>query len=301
MAESPIVWAQQLVAQFKARSGGNIWLNVQRDRVADGLQDRLMNPNLIAQCSTNLCGIAAFVSAWAKDDPVGYAWLGISLFEAGWGRIGRGEMLGKVVRPSTELKNAPIPSTPVSKLPIAGKKDANGKDVYIEFETPHGLQMNHADWIILASVREAFNTVFSVYTKYDPLEPLQGMATPGEVVKEFKAAGYTQIIEKTNWGLGEGLDNLNEANAYLQNKWQVVLLINSNMLKDETIDKSSTISNHWIRMRTEIKMNLVGKDYVIPPFEIFTWGKVRQVPEALPSITWPTFMKNYYGFIAVKY
>jgi hypothetical protein len=282
----PIIHAQQLVAQFKARHGGGIWLNVDRNQVADGLQDRLMNSNLIAQNNTNLCGIAAFVSAWAKDDPVGYAWLGISLFEAGWGRIGRGSMFGKEVRPSADLKNAPIPHME--------KYYRNG----------HARQMNHADWIILASVREAFNTVFTRYTGTDPLEPIQGMATPGEVVQEFKAAGYTTIIEKTNWALGEGYDNINEASRYLQSKWRVVLLINMRMLDDATIDTEARLirtSDHWIRLTSPIQMNLVGKDYIISPFKVFTWGKEKQVPDKLPSITLPTFLKNYYGFIAAKY
>src|SRR5215217_8218539 len=154
MAQDPRIQAQQLIAAFKARGAQSsrsniycakdgIWLHVCRNKVADGLQDRVLNPNLIAQTTTNMCGIAAFVRQWAEDDPVGYAWLGITLYENGTGRIGRGNLTGKEVFPSYDLKNSPLP-----------QYQSNG----------HWFEMNHADWIVLASIREAFNGLFTRYT-----------------------------------------------------------------------------------------------------------------------------------------
>jgi len=292
MAEDPRIHAQQLVAQFKARGGaasrdgcqkGNIWLNVCRNKVADGLQNRIMNPNIIAQTSTNMCGIAAFVHEWAQDDPVGYAWLGISLYEAGWGRIGKGSMLGKEVRPSSDLKTSPIPYY-----------HSNG----------HTFEMNHADWVVLASIREAFNGLFTRYTATDPFEPLAGMTTPGEVVNAFKAAGYTSIINQADWAMGKGFDNIQEASDLVDAKWKVVLLINDRMLYDDKMDTEALLirtANHWVGLLSPIRMTLVGKDYSISPFQVFTWGSTRWVPTKKTNFPLTTLLKNYYGYVAAKY
>jgi hypothetical protein len=286
--------AQQLVKEFRERGvharrpdeciKDSIWLNVCRNKVADGLDERILDPNKIDQRNTNVCGIAAFVRDWAEDDPIGYAWLGIYLYEAGWGRIGKGSMLGQVVRPSSQLKNSPIPY----------------QENY--YNNGHAREMNHADWIILASVRESFNSVMT-YTGNDPLEMLSGMTLPSEVVKAFKAAGYTSVVDKTNWALGEGFDNVQEASSRFQNKEKVVLLINMRMLTDSTIDTEAVIatSNHWVGLLSPIQLKLVGKDYRVSGFDVFTWGEKRRVPQSGSDFAFTAFLKNYYGFVAAKY
>ena len=260
----------------------SIWLNVCRNKVADGLLERIMDPNKINQNHTNICGIAAFVRDWAQDDPAGYAWLGISLYEAGWGRIGRGSKLGQKVQPSPSLKNSPIP--------------------FFDHGNGRGTEMNHADWVVLASVREALNDVFG-YSAADLLEPLEGLTTPGEVVKAFKAAGYTSVIEKTSWASGEGFDNIKEASNLHATGWRVALLINERMLHDDLIDTQASVAtaNHWVGLQTTIDLQLAGRDYIVSPFLVFTWGQVKRVPERLANIPFPAFLKNYYGFVAAKY
>ena len=163
--------------------------------------------------------------------------------------------------------------------------------------------MNHADWLILASIREALNGTFG-YTATDLFEPLEGLTTPGEVVTAFKAAGYTSVVDRTNWAQGEGLDNIAEANAKMANLWRVALLINDRMLYDDKIDTEATLiptANHWVGLQTTIDLHLVGKDYFVSPFLVFTWGKVKTVPEKLARIPFTAFLKNYYGFVAANY
>ena len=294
MANDPRIQAQQLIAQFKARGAqptrsnincakDGIWLHVCRNKVADGLQDRVMNPNLIAQSKTNMCGIAAFVRQWAEDDPVGYAWLGITLYENGTGRIGRGNLTGKEVFPSRDLKNSPPPQ-------------------YQEKGTWY--EMNHADWVVMASIREAFNGLFTRYTANDPLEPLAGMTLPSEVVNAFKAAGYTSIINQTAWATGKGFDTIQEASSLVDAKWKVVLLINDNLLYDHKMDKQAVIGStgdHWVGLLSTIRMTLTGKDYMVEPFQVFTWGKTKWVPESKTAFPLTTMLKQYYGYVAAKY
>ncbi|HJQ68327.1 MAG TPA: hypothetical protein VKA70_05120 [Blastocatellia bacterium] len=291
MAEDAINRAKQIIAQFKGRGAqptrsnincakDGIWLHVCRNRVADGLEARVVNPNLIAQTKTNMCGIAAFVRQWAEDDPAGYAWLGITLYENGTGRIGRGNLTGKEVFPSRDLKSSPIPQWQTDGV---------------------WHEMNHADWVILGSIREAFNGLFTRYTANDPLEPLAGMTLPTEVVNAFKAAGYTSIINQTDWAIGKGFDTIQEASDLVDAKWKVVLLINSNLLRTRTIDTQGAVGDHWVGLLSTIQMNLVGKDYNVNPFQIFTWGGTMYVPERNVPFPLTTLLKHYYGYVAAKY
>jgi len=153
MAEDLVATARQIVAQFRARGAqptdanscvkGGTWLHLCRNKVADGLHDRVFAPHHLNQFNTNICGVAAFVRQWIKDDPIGFVWLGISLFENGHGVLGRGKYHGKEIKPSAELRNSTIPNSPI--------KDKPG----------FAIEMNHGDWIVMASIREAFNGVFN--------------------------------------------------------------------------------------------------------------------------------------------
>jgi hypothetical protein len=282
MAEDPRVTAQQMVAQFKARSGNGFWLNVERAKLADGLQDRILSPHIIAQNKTNLCAIASFVFEWIQDDPIGYAQLGIALFETGAGRIGRGAITGKPVKPSADLRTSRIP--------------------YVDPNSAHRQQMNHADWVILASIRESLNLVLN-YTA-DNEGQLFGKIGPvnynGDVAAAFKAAGYTKIMDKTHLD-GAGHENLMEASDKFELGYRVVLYINSCILKDSDINDSSKGGKHAVGLKSPILVNIVGTEQSVFPFKIFTWGNIQQVPARLPGIPLKTLLKNYYGFIAAKY
>src|SRR5262245_7636996 len=226
MAEDPKAHALKLIAEFKARgaqaTGTNtcakdgIWLNICRNKVADGLETRIYFPDKLNQMSTNICGVAAFVRQWIKDDPVGFAWLGISLYEKAHGYIGRGKFHGKEIMPSKELRNSPIPYQTIENKP------------------GFGIEMNHADWIVMASIREAWNTGFE-YSAGEGIFAIRAWNFPSEVVATFKAAGYVNVVEDTAVLENKGVDNLIEASRKFQNKWRVVLLINARMLDDKKI------------------------------------------------------------------
>ena len=287
-------WALQLVKDFKARGAqanqahpcakDGLWLNVCRNKVAEGLENRIVFPRYLNQKSTNVCGVAAFVRQWIEDDPIGFAWLGISLYEKGHGYLGRGKYHGKEIKPSKELLNSPIPTTPYNDSVILGQ------------------QMNHADWIVMASIREAFNSVFN-YSADEGIFAIKAWNFPSEVVATFKAAGYTSVVEDTDWGNPQGLENLLEASRKLQNKWRVVLLIDARMLDDKKMDSQSVIaaSDHWIGLQGAINVSLVGSEYRVSKFKVFTWGGERTVPEKLPDVSVENLLKNYYGYIAAKY
>jgi hypothetical protein len=274
-------WAHELINQFASRVGESVWLNV-RDRglVAAGLHARVDNPDTIDQGATNVCGIVGFMRNWAKDDPVDFAWLGIQLYETGRGRVGRGQFCGKVVAPSPELKNHSVPQG-----------------------------MDPADWITLASTREAFNSVF----KYpDPFigETLSAINFPSDVVAGFKAAGYTHVTDRTSWNKSVGYDNANDASDKFLQDYRVVLLINARLLNDDTARTQAVVptSDHWVGLCSEIGMNLwwhrdapVEADRVGVRLKVNSWGKPVSVPNNGDYLPLKTFVNHYYGFVAAKF
>ena len=294
MAEDPKAHALKLIAEFKARGAqatatnncakDGIWLNVCRNKVADGLENRIYFPDKLNQMSTNICGVAAFVRQWIKDDPIGFAWLGISLYEKAHGYLGRGKYHGKEIMPSKELRNSTIPYQTIENKP------------------GFGIEMNHADWIVMASIREAFNDVFSYSADEGPFA-IKAWNFPSEVVATFKAAGYVNVVDDTAVLENKGWDSLIEASRKYQNKWRVVLLINARMLDDNKIDTQAVIptSDHWVGLQSAIPVTLAGSEYRVSQFKVFTWGKEKKVPEGSPSVSLEALLKNYYGYIAAKY
>lgn len=284
--------AEQVIEQFRARGAqatrtntcakDSIWLNVCRNKVADGQRGNVWVPRGVSQNSTNLCGVAAFIRQWIEDDPVGYAYLGIQLYENGAAYMGRGQYHGKEIRPSKELKNSTIP--------------------FIDLKNGRGEEMNHADWIVMASIREAFNSVFN-YSADEGIFAIRAWNFPSEVVATFKAAGYVNIVNEAYWTTPQGYDSLKEASAKFQNKWRVVLLINADMLDDKELASGSfvTTANHWIGLQSAINMSYTASEWRVSPFTVFTWGKDKQVPESLPHIPLAKLLRYYYGYIAAKY
>lgn len=289
-------WAHELVDNFSNSSiGGNIWLHLggKRKAVAESLHARIDDPNKIDQLATNLCGVVSVVRDWAYDDPIDYAWLGIQLYETGRGRMGRGKMLGKIIAPSTDLKNSRVPE---SKYKSGGSKP-----------------MDPADWIILAPIREAFNTVL----KYPGIwEEVSAINTPADVVEFFKKSGYTKIVSKTNWIEGDGYSNMMEASDLCDQGWKVVLLINSRLLYDNKATTQAVVatSDHWVGLLpsdggSAISVNLFWRmnestesDRIGISFKCHSWGDIVSVPNKGDFISFSeAFLKHYYGFIAAKY
>lgn len=274
-------WAHDLINQFASRSGNSVWLNVpDRGLVAQGLHARVDNPDSINQMSTNVCGIVGFMRNWATDDPVDFAWLGIQLYETGRGRVGRGQYCGKVIAPSPWLKSYPVPQG-----------------------------MDPADWITLASVREAFNGVF----KYpDPVlgETLSAINFPGDVVAGFKAAGYTNVIDRTSWDRSVGYDNATDASDEFVQDYRVVLLINARLLSDATASTEAVVptSDHWVGLCSEIGINFFWRpdapeeaDRTGVRLTVNSWGRLVSVPNQGDYLPLKTFVNHYYGYIAAKF
>jgi len=106
-------WALDLVKQFDARWGAGVWTHIERAALAKGLRERLNDPDALDQGITNLCGMASFVREWLQDDPIGYVWLAICLYEKGVGNLDRRGAPGES---SDRRRNSRTRSLPKSRI-----------------------------------------------------------------------------------------------------------------------------------------------------------------------------------------
>ncbi len=280
-------WAHKLVTDFQNRKGTGYWPYLRRDQIATELHARIDNPDLIDQGSVNTCGVACMLRFWAQDNPSGYAWLGISLFENGIGYVGKNPTEGKIIRPSRELRGDRVPVD------------------------DYGRQMPHADWMMMSSIRQAYNLWMDYRSPMsgwinEKLEKVRAINTPGDIKAMLRSAGYRKIKDATSWFWGRGIDNALEAGTEAFLGRRVIMLIHSNMLDyDKQFKKGRDFvfatSNHWVGLMSDIVPS-ADKTLVLA-FKVFSWGKEQRVPEPVHIIGMPVkaFVDNYYGYISAWY
>jgi hypothetical protein len=117
-----------LVNDFRTR-GLSMWGAIRREQLADGLIVRINDPTQISSRASQLCGAASAVYNLAQADPSAYARLAIDLYEKGEGKV-----KSLTIKPSADLRKTAVPG---------------GNDV--------------ADWIVLASLRDSENWLFTYH------------------------------------------------------------------------------------------------------------------------------------------
>ena len=269
--------ARAIISAFEKRRGAGEFPQLDRQKIADGLNWRLTSPNSFNQGDTFLCGIATFVRVWAFDNPDAYAQLAVDLFEKGEGNLTGFQKGAKTIRPSTALKTCP-----------PGKL-ADGKE------------FNHADWIVLASIREAFNSVFD-YTNNEGIFRIKAWNFPSDVENEFRAAGYSKVINKADGFRLAGYNLLMEASELYERNWRVILLINSRLLSTKPENTIATPvlnhSNHWIGLNSVINTVISGGKWGVVPFSVYSWDGLYNVPRWNKVVPLDLVLHSYFGFVA---
>jgi hypothetical protein len=283
--------ARQIINDFAARSGG-LWKSLDRAKVAAGALARIGNPDAINQGEAKVCVPAALIHAVAQDAPQDYAQAIVDLYEQGRACLGgRAQCMG--LKPSSELINYALPAT---------------------------AKIEPADWILMASIRDSenwFRTYSSVTDK--------GGGNPRELASWLTDAGYTDVRNRTS---GRFLSTLgfwaNEADDLYAKGYKVILRVNAQMLYYASQDDDSRDGNHVVGLASRITFNekyhpatqacyYEGRhrecttlaptydwDASTISFKVFTWGQVRDVPEA-GTLSMKSFMGNFYGYVAGKY
>lgn len=265
--------AKALVVQFNFNTTiTSQWPKIAKLDLASGLLARIENPNNINQAGTPLCGPASLVRALATTNPDAYAQAAIDLYSKGKAQIGT-----LILSPGNNLKQAAVPAN-----------------------------TDPADWIMLASVRDASNWFMSPAGWFG--SNLAGITIPATIEKWFKDAGYTSVINDTALGGGD-LPSVKSMRAQrasqkFKDGYNVCMLVDSDVLKSSTQnDIISMYPDHWVVLNSEIK-NAGTMNYDdLASFKIYTWGTGdRLVPQTPPgnALTHRAFLNKFYGFVAAK-
>jgi hypothetical protein len=262
--------AHRLVDYWVGKATGAFWPTLNKNEVTNGLHARIESPNRINQWNTNLCGVAAFVRELAYDDPVQYGLFGALLYEGGWGNLGRRRLKRIEPRQATRMERVP-------------ERD--------------GRSMNHADWLVLASVRDAFNSTAYVH---DVFESLRGL-TLMEMPQFFRAAGYDKVNCDFDGVTPKGIANMEKASEFFRNGYAVALLVHAAVFKDST--RITPTANHWIVLRSPIVVNNLWKpgQVGVRIEKIWTWGEEKTIPSGYTAyMPLAEFVSYYYGYVAAR-
>lgn len=300
--------ALAIIQAFSSRTGTSPhWKNLNRYAIAKDITARLKDPDTFNQGSTWMCGIATFARVWAVDCPEQYAQLAVDLFEKGQGTLtGAKKYAGKVIKPSATL-----------------------------LASPAGNGVSHGDWIVLASIREAFNQIFD-YQADEGIGHIRAWNMPSDVEGEFKAAGYSKIVSKAGWGSG-GIGSLDEASDYYDRGWRVILLVHSDIVSDRAagaapagpapapipntpenfgkiwrVDKGPDTpppikgqvlrtSNHWVGLNSSVTITRWGADWMVQPFEVYSWDGKHTVPGWKRAVPLRIFNDYFFGYVAAQF
>jgi hypothetical protein len=274
-------WALELVKQFDERREPGVWTHIQREDLVKSLRERLNDPDSLHQGNTNLCGVASFVRDWLQDDPIGYVWLAINLFEKGVAHFSRKGNGGEVIRPSQELKSSVLANMP----------DRNTSRT-----------VDPADWIVMASLREDLNVSLNYRADEGWLfwSDMRGLSSVGDVVKLFRRAGYQDVRDYANWWVRYSANHLEIAGRYVLAGYKVVLFIDYRLLEKAKQDTEALVAtaNHFVGLTSPITFD-PSQGFL--NFNVFTWGNVQPVPEGGGWMPVKTLERHYYGFVAAKF
>ncbi len=259
--------AEELVRKFAGRTGTGAFKYILRSAVAKGLLQRVQVPSMIDQSASSLCGPAALLYDLATRDPERYASYVISLYETGFGVIGRLE-----VKPGTDLK-----------------------------EHDPGNTVEASDWIALASLRDSENYFFDYQEAADEFA---GITLPGELEDWFRKTGYTDVVNDARVIVDQEEANIQRADYYFRKGYRVCLFIHSNMLYKSKQSNGSATPDHWVVLTSPVSVGMTvieAEPKRTISFTIYTWGKGRKPVPETGVLTVDEFLDNYYGFVAARY
>jgi hypothetical protein len=236
---------------------------------------RINDPTQISSRASQLCGAASVVYNLALADPSAYARLAIDLYERGEGKI-----KSLTVKPSPDLRKTAVPG---------------GNDP--------------ADWIVLASLRDSENWLFTYHGDGRWNIPFIGSADdakaiqmPHTVAAWFTSFGYSDVKNVTNLFFTKDWDDVRDADRLHRSGYKVSLFISANMLYTATQGDASTVPDHWVVMASPILSSTIHNDPTATiSANVYTWGGIRDVHEN-PSqkMTVKQFLGNFYGYVAAK-
>lgn len=283
----PPLTAEQLVAEFRARSGPGRWQHLSREVVADELAARVREPQLVQQGPASLCGPSAVIHLMARQAPRRYVRAVAQLFDEGV----LDTKFGKVT--TTASLRAARPPRP----------------------EPGSAGIGAADWILGAALRNDENAVFAIESRYALTHQVAGITTVWEVTAWLRELlGHERVrthaaallgslglnLEPTSgllgapgrwlsgfvgWATGVSAKDAMEAGrSAMAEGGCALMMMNTAMFGQKpagslfgailtsVVGTLPSIATHWIVLRPERRVRLTATRAF---FGYFTWGSYR--------------------------
>lgn len=263
---------QERLQAFERSPAPGVWPLLTKAQVIQGVRDRLVNPFKVNQGGQPFCGPTAILFELVRQQPERYLEICQSLFEQGW----------------FQAKTQRITTTERLR------------------KSPGEFRMGQADWLVLAALRDAENSLFPV----DPGAPefvrnLSGITKSWEVVGWAKEVlGYQRVVYRHAYLLGD-VQALREAERAIDAGGAAFMLITAeNFLTRSKLPV--TFPNHWVvLLGNAVLPNQLGqlgqrvgrlfgdrKPSLELQFEVYSWGRRYQVK--LPE---PVFDDHFWGVV----
>lgn len=264
---------------FLHNAGPLRFTNFSRELVALQLICRIADFNRIRQKSHPLCGPVTLIQDIASRDPVAYVDYVIGLAENGQG----------------DLNGKPVHIAPGAN--ILGKH-------------PHHASIHEADYIALASLRQADGRL--PYRAWYTNRTLQGATMPSKLVEWMTQSGYTNVQNHTHAGWkAAGILVHSHRESFATNRMRqslnamhgtiaagdTVIMLAAGNLAHEILDDNrrdskfvTIFGSHFMIVRG---VNILGNGV---SFDIVTWGRASAVP--LKEISWSKIGSWYQGYIS---
>jgi hypothetical protein len=264
--------AKAVVQAFRScPAARSAWISLDRNRVANRLDQLIDDPRLYSQGRLNLCGPASFFSVWTRRDPVAFARYATTLFETGASSIN-----GRFpVHPSAALLNQDY----------GAMRARMGTNV-----------TEQADWMVMGALRNNDDAIF--VWDGDPAQELAGMTYAEEIEKWLTATGLYSSIDNQ---IGNALSALSSKgyNAaeelMLDEGVDIFCLVQANMVPGihAAVSKGflSSFPNHWVLLIGPVVQLVTTKRVTLA---IWSFGRDW---EGLEVSDVQTFANNYYGAI----
>ncbi|NET32421.1 MAG: hypothetical protein F6K19_10490 [Cyanothece sp. SIO1E1] len=257
---------EQAIANFEQSSESGAWSSLDKPTVVAGMRTRATNPYKVNQGGQPFCGPASILFEFIRKQPLRYVQICQSLFETG----------------SFE--------TPTSRIEASAKlRQSQGE-----------FRMAQADWMILATLREAENIIFPI----DPNAPglirnLSGITKSWEMkgwVRDI--LGYRHVEYVHTYLLGD-LKAMRRANQVIQQGGVAFALVTAEGLLTNTAAGHPrnliAYPNHWITLLGNLKAQpnrVRRKQDSKVQFDVYSWAKKMKVTASKRS-----FKRFFWGVV----
>lgn len=251
--------ALEAIAKFEGSSKPGVWPHLDKKTILTEMRSRVNDPFKINQGQQPFCGPTAVLFELVRKQPLRYVEICRSLFEDG----------------CLQAKTKKVPA------PDRLRDSSKGN-----------LLMGQADWMILATLRQAESLIFPV----DPAAPavirnLSGMSFSWEMSGwTAEILGYNQINYSQAYRKGD-LFALRDANNIVKLGGVGFALITAQGLlgtaSSTEADLPLSLPNHWVALLG----NVVTQNGRVS-FDVYSWAKKMRV-----DVTEDNFEKAFWGIV----